>query len=99
MRATVYPSDIQPGETRNNDRLPWAKTVDLSVKYTVRLLGRPRLELSADVYNLLNTQNISGYNVMRGSSNQFQLGPRGSGITVRSAAPPRQFQFGARYVF
>ena len=93
------PSDIQPGETRNNDRLPWAKTVDLSIKYTVRLLGRPRLELSADVYNLLNTQNISGYNVVRGSSNQFQLGPRGSGITVRSAAPPRQFQFGARYVF
>ncbi len=93
------PSDIQPGETRNNDRLPWAKTVDLSVKYTVPLFGRPRLELSADVYNLLNTQNISGYNVVRGSSNQFQLGPRGSGITVRSAAPPRQFQFGARYVF
>ena len=93
------PSDIQPGETRNNDRLPWAKTVDLSVKYTVRLLGRPRLELSADVYNVLNTQNISGYNVVRGSSNQFQIGPRGSGITTRSAAPPRQFQFGARYVF
>ena len=93
------PSDIQPGETRNNDRLPWAKTVDLSVKYTVRLLGRPRLEISADVYNVLNTQNISGFNVVRGSSNQFQTGPRGSGITVRSAAPPRQFQFGARYVF
>ncbi|GAB3499661.1 TonB-dependent receptor [Spirosoma knui] len=93
------PSDIQPGETRNNDRLPWAKTVDLSIKYTVPLFGRPRLELSADIYNLLNTQNISGFNVVRGSSNQFQLGPRGSGITVRSAAPPRQFQFGARYVF
>ncbi|GAB2595131.1 TonB-dependent receptor [Spirosoma areae] len=93
------PSDIQPGETRNNDRLPWAKTVDISVKYTVQLFGRPRLELSADIYNLLNTQNISGYNVVRGSSNQFQLGARGSGITVRSAAPPRQFQFGARYVF
>lgn len=93
------PSDIQPGETRNNDRLPWAKTVDLSVKYTVRLFGRPRLEISADVYNLLNTQNISGFNVVRGSSNQFQIGPRGSGITTRSAAPPRQFQFGLRYVF
>ncbi|MCY7357967.1 MAG: TonB-dependent receptor [Rudanella sp.] len=92
------PSDIQPGETRNNDRLPWAKTVDLSVKYTVRFLGKPRLEISADGYNLLNTQNISGFNVVRGSSNQFQLGPRGSGITTRSAAPPRQFQFGLRYV-
>ncbi|HLL94048.1 MAG TPA: TonB-dependent receptor, partial [Spirosoma sp.] len=45
------PSDIQPGETRNNDRLPWAKTVDLSVKYTVYLFGQPRLEVSADVYN------------------------------------------------
>ena len=93
------PADIQPGETRNNDRLPWAKTVDLSIKYTVRLFGRPRLELSADVYNVLNTQNISGYNVVRSATNQFQIGPRGSGITARSAAPPRQFQFGARYVF
>ena len=93
-----FPSDIQPGETRNNDRLPWAKTVDLSAKYTVRVLGRPRLEISADVYNVLNTENISGYNVVRGSSNQFQVGPRGSGITTRSAAPPRQFQFGLRYV-
>ncbi|MDB5240753.1 MAG: TonB-dependent receptor plug [Spirosoma sp.] len=92
------PSDIQPGETRNNDRLPWAKTVDLSVKYTVHLFGRPRLEVSADVYNVLNTVNISGFNVVRGSSNQFQIGPRGSGITTRSAAPPRQFQFGLRYV-
>ena len=94
-----FPSDLQPGETRNNDRLPWAKTVDLSIKYTVQLFGRPRLELSADVYNLLNTVNYSGYNVVRGSSNQFQLGPSGSGFTPRSAAPPRQFQFGARYVF
>ena len=93
-----FPSDIQPGETRNNDRLPWAKTVDLSVKYTIRVLGKPRLEISADVYNVLNAENISGYNVVRGSSNQFQLGPRGSGITTRSAAPPRQFQFGLRYV-
>lgn len=93
-----FPSDIQPGETRNNDRLPWAKTLDLSVKYTLKLGGQPRLEISADVYNLLNTQNYSGYNVVRGSSNQFQLGPRGSGFTPRSAAPPRQFQFGLRYV-
>ncbi len=93
------PADIQPGETRNNDRLPWARTVDLSVKYTVRLFGRPRLEISADVYNVLNTQNISGYNVVRSATNQFQIGPRGSGITPRSASPPRQFQFGAQYVF
>lgn len=92
------PSDIQPGETRNNDRLPWAKTVDLSVKYTVMFLGRPRLEVSADIYNVLNTENISGFNVVRGSSNQFQTGPSGSGITTRSAAPLRQFQFGLRYI-
>lgn len=93
------PSDVQPGETRNNDRLPWAKTVDLSVKYTLRLLGAPRLEISADVFNVLNTQNITGFPVVRGVSNQIQTGPRGSGITVRAAAPPRQFQFGARYLF
>jgi outer membrane receptor protein involved in Fe transport len=95
-----FPSDILPGETRNSDRLPWARTVDISVKYTVPLIRKHGLELSADVYNVLNTQNLSGYNVVRGSSNQFQVGPRELGLTtIRSAAPPRQFQFGARYVF
>ncbi|GAA4420822.1 TonB-dependent receptor [Nibrella viscosa] len=93
------PADIYPGETRNSDRLPWAKTIDVSVKFTPRIFDKSRLELSADVFNVLNTQNITGFPVVRSASNQFQVGPRGSGITVRAAAPPRQFQFGARYFF
>lgn len=92
---TFWPVDYAPGEKRHGQRLPWAKTLDLSVKYKIRVLGENgRIELSADVYNVLNTTNISGFNVTRGASNQFQF--EGAFVT-RSAAPPRQFQFGVRY--
>jgi len=91
-------SDLQPGETRNNDRLPWGRTVDLSVRYALRVVGKSRLELSADVFNLLNSQNLTGFNATRTASNVIQVGPRGSGITVKAAGPPRQFQFGIRYL-
>ncbi len=92
---TFWSPDYAPGEKRHGHRLPWAKTLDLSIKYNIRVLGENgRLELSADVYNVLNTTNISGFNVTRGASNQFQT--EGSFVT-RSAAPPRQFQFGVRY--
>ncbi|MEZ4901342.1 MAG: hypothetical protein R2822_06055 [Spirosomataceae bacterium] len=76
--------------------MPWAKTLDLSVKYNLRLAGSAKIEFSADVYNVLNTVNISGYNVTRGASNQIQFG---STFVTRSAAPPRQFQFGVRYLW
>ncbi|GAB2790849.1 TonB-dependent receptor [Rhabdobacter roseus] len=89
-----WPADYSPGEKRHGRRLPWAKTLDLSVKYALPVVGKSRLELSADVFNVLNTTNISGYNVTRGASNQIQYG---STFVVRSAAPPRQFQFGVRY--
>ncbi len=94
------PSDYQPGETRNNDRLPSATTFDFSAKYKIKINGKPSIELSADVYNVLNTENLSGFNVTRGASNQVQLGARSSNTFVkRAAAPPRQFQFGVRYIW
>lgn len=105
--AYVGNSDRQPGETRNSDRLPWSKVVDLSLQYQIplgRMLGNSegttrRVEIRADVFNVLNTNNLSGYSNNATQSNQIQVGPRGSGIVQRNAAPPRQFQFGVRYLF
>lgn len=98
--ANAGPSDYQPGETRNNDRLPSATTFDFSAKYKINIHGKPAIEISADIYNLLNTENLSGFNVTRSASNQVQLGPRSSNTFVkRAAAPPRQFQFGLRYIW
>jgi outer membrane receptor for ferrienterochelin and colicin len=94
------PSDFWPGETKNQDRLPWATTFDLSVKYLFQLKSRTSIEVSADVFNVFNTQNWSGFNTTRGVSNQTQVGPPDSySYVLRSASPPRQFQFGARYIF
>jgi hypothetical protein len=53
----------------------------------------------ADVFNVFNAENLSGYANNATQSNQIQVGPRGSGRVQRNAAPPRQFQFGVRYVF
>ncbi|MFN4146331.1 MAG: TonB-dependent receptor plug domain-containing protein [Runella sp.] len=93
-----FASDLYPGERRNSDRLPWAKTLDISVRYTIMVKHKPRLEFEADVFNVLNTQNLSGFNATFGASNQFQLGPVGTPLVVRAAGPPRQFQFGLRYL-
>jgi hypothetical protein len=91
-------SDRFPGAARNGDRLPWAYTVDLGAGYGVPLAGN-RLELRADVFNLTNRTNLSGFSNNATQSNQIQVGPEGGPVVKRNAAPPRQFQFGVRYVF
>lgn len=91
-------ADRFPGEARNSDRLPWSKTFDVGAQYTLRFgPATSRLELTADVFNVLNTQNLSGYANNATQSNQIQTGAAGSGIIRRNAAAPRQFQFGLRY--
>ena len=91
-------ADRYPGEGRNSDRLPWSKTVDVGAQYTLHFGQQTsRLELTADVFNVLNTQNLSGYANNATQSNQIQTGPAGSGIIRRNASAPRQFQFGLRY--
>lgn len=94
------PADRMPGEPKSGDRLPWATTFDLSLRYQIKLSGSHIIEISADIFNVFNAQNFSGYNTTRGVSNLSQVGPMSSN-TYRylSAAPPRQFQFGARYIF
>ncbi|WP_460616683.1 TonB-dependent receptor [Hymenobacter ruber] len=91
-------ADRYPGEGRNSDRLPWSKTFDVGAQYTLHFGEKTsRLELTADVFNVLNTQNLSGYANNATQSNQIQTGAAGSGIIRRNASAPRQFQFGLRY--
>lgn len=93
-------SDRSPGEARNSDRLPWNNTFDISVQYLLVNRTNNRLELRADVFNMLNTVNLSGYSNNATQSNQIQIGASDSGnIIEKNAAPPRQFQFGLRYIF
>lgn len=89
-------SDRWPGERRNSGRLPWSATIDLGLRYAIPGLGG--LELSADVFNVLNTNNESGFANAATTSNQVQFGG-GAPFVQRNAGPPRQFQFGAAYKF
>ncbi len=93
-------SDRSPGEDRNSDRLPWSNTFDLSAFYRIPLTETSSFEIGAQVFNLFNSENLSGYSNNATQSNQIQVGPESSGVIVRkNAAPPRQFQFSARYLF
>lgn len=92
-------SDRYPGVSRNSDRLPWSKTIDLGLQYRISLGTKSALEIRTDIFNILNTINLSGYSNNANQSNQIQFGPQGAPIVQKNAAPPRQFQFGVRYLF
>lgn len=99
--AYVGNSDREPGEGRNSDRLPWSNTFDLAAQYDIPRGGKKgNLSIRADVFNLFNAENLSGYSNNATQSNQIQAGTAASGLLVRrNAAPPRQFQFALRYSF
>ncbi len=85
-----------PGVSRNSGRLPWAKTVDLAIRYAPQI-GPGHLEWSADVFNVFNETNLTGYANSATQSNQIQV--YGQPFAQRNAGPPRQFQLGVRYWF
>lgn len=98
--AYVGNSDRHPGEERNSDRLPWSTTFDLSLEYAIPAGKKSQFLIGVQVFNLLNAENLSGYSNNATQSNQIQTGSVESGILVRrNAAPPRQFQFSARWTF
>ncbi len=83
------------GVPRNGERLPAATLLHLSAGYTLR-----RVELRADVFNALNTRNVSGYaNGIPGGGARTQVGRPGDAIVYPSAAPARQVQFSAHVTF
>lgn len=93
-------ADRTPGASRNGDRLPWATTFDMGVQYKLPIAGDQRIKLRADIFNIFNTENLSGFVNDSNPSNQFQVGPASSGnFTQRAASPPRQFQFSVSYLF
>ncbi len=96
--AYVGNSDRFPGEGRNSDRLDWSYNFDLALQYLLPI-GRNNLEFRLDVFNLLDTRNLSGYSNNATQSNQIQAGPAGSGIVQRNADAPRQLQAGLRWLF
>lgn len=96
--AYVGNSDRFPGEARNSDRLPWSYVFDLSLEYRLPF-GGDHFAVSADVFNLLDTRNLSGYSNNATQSNQIQVGAAGTGIVQRNADAPRQVQLGLRYLF
>jgi hypothetical protein len=97
--AYVGNSDRQPGETRNNDRLPWSNTFDLGIQY-VFPFAKSKLVLRSDVFNVFNAQNLSGYSNNATQSNQIQPGPKDSGLLIqRNASAPRQIQFTLQYLW
>ncbi|MCU0425987.1 MAG: TonB-dependent receptor [Candidatus Kapabacteria bacterium] len=95
--AYVGNSDRAPGESRNSGRLAWSSVIDLGLQYNLALGGTGRVEIRADVFNVLNTANVSGFSNNATQSNQIQVG--GTAFQAKSFSPPRQFQFGVRYVF
>jgi hypothetical protein len=98
--AYVGNSDRHPGESRNSDRLPWSNTFDISALYRIPLKSMSGFEIGAQVFNVMNAENLSGYSNNATQSNQVQTGSALSGLLVRrNAAPPRQFQFSLRYTF
>ncbi|PXW78194.1 TonB-dependent receptor-like protein [Blastomonas natatoria] len=90
-------SDRFPGATRNSARLPSSTTVDIGLRYAVPVFGG-NVEVSADVFNLFNANNQSGFANAASTSNQIQFGG-GAPFVQRNAGPPRQFQFGLAYKF
>lgn len=99
--AYVGNSDRYPGASRNIDRLPWSRQFDFSAQYAFHLHkhSNERIELRMDIFNILNTVNLSGYANNATQSNQIQFGPPGAPIVTKNAGPPREFQFGLRYAF
>ncbi|PSQ80738.1 MAG: TonB-dependent receptor, partial [Bacteroidetes bacterium QS_1_63_11] len=91
-------SDRWPGADRNSDRLPWSTRFDLSLQYALPLSGG-HVVARADVFNVLNTKNLSGFANSATQSNQIQAGQPQSDIMEKNAGRPRQFQFGVRYEF
>jgi outer membrane receptor for ferrienterochelin and colicin len=93
-------SDRFPGESRNSDRLPWSTTFDLGLQHQIKISEKNKIEIRADLFNVFNAENLSGYSNNATQSNQIQGGSAASGLfTQRNASPPRQFQFGVRYLF
>lgn len=91
--------DRFPGVDRNIERLPDAWQINLSAAYDLPV-GGGRAGLRAEAFNVLNKTNFTGFaNGIPGGGPRAQAGRPGDEIEFTTAAPPRQFQFSARWRF
>ena len=92
--------DRLPGVPRNGERLPWSSQFDLGLAKSVRL-ANGAVTLRADVFNLFNSVNQSGFanGLVALASNRLQTGAPGDPIVYRNAGPARQMQFTATWGF
>lgn len=88
--------DRFPGTGRNSGRLPWSHVFDVGAGYA---LDTPvgTFDLRADIFNVFNANNQSGFPVNFTASNQIQT--FGQAFLQRSAGPARTFQLSGRYRF
>ena len=99
----VYDSDGEIPETPRGagfetvdgfrDRTPWTHTFDVHVGYRIPLPGVSNVSLVADVFNLFDTQDVTGYDNYTESA--FQV-PNPDFGRVLSYQAPRLFRIGAR---
>jgi len=82
---------------RNGERLPSAFRADVSAAYRLPTV-RGGVELRADVFNVFNKVNESGFaNGIGGGGSRTQYGRPGDAVFFGSVAPPRQIQLSVRY--
>jgi hypothetical protein len=87
------------GVARNSERLPGSLTVSTSLAQRFAVRGGA-IEARVDVFNVLNTLVWGGYaNGIGGGGSRTQFGRPGDPTLLFAAAPARQFQFSARYLF
>lgn len=87
--------DRLSGVARNAERLPSAWTIDASVEWRPSI-ARSTLSLRAEVFNLLNRTNYTGFaNGIPGGGPRTQVGRPGDPVEYTTAAAPRQVQFTA----
>lgn len=87
------------GVDRNAERLPGSLQIATGFAKRFQVRGGA-LEARVDVFNLLNSVVWGGYaNGIGGGGSRLQYGRPGDSTYLFAAAPARQFQFSARYVF
>jgi hypothetical protein len=105
LGATGYSGnyDRYPGVARNSARLPASLEFNVGAAYALPV-GKDRVQLRADVFNLLNRQNLTGFaNGIAGGGPRTQVGvPLGQvqpAFAYTVAGRPRQVQLTLAYAF
>jgi hypothetical protein len=88
--------DREPGFRRNSGRLNWGGTFDIGAAYDIPI-SYTRLRVRADVFNLFDARNQSGYPVNYTVSNQTQQA--GQPFRQTSTNTPRFAQFTLQWYF